>query len=430
MNAAGSHHDNAAAGFGNGPAAVPPLKILCVFGENSYGDPARGKTHEFTNFLPALRAAGHQVQLFDSFARKEGGDFAALNLELLRAAAAFRPDVIFLVLMGYEVWTETLDLIRSHSPALTINWGTDDSWKFDQVSRFLAPYLDFHVTTHKAALQRAEALGLKNVLRSQWATSESRLAVPLPSSACKYDVSFVGQLYGRRRSWIEGLRARGIPVAAFGYGSERGAVGVDEVFEIYRSSRISLNFSDAGQKFLGRSRNIPQIKARIFEVTGAGGFLLTQAADDLPDYFRIGEEIDTFADLDELAHKIERYLNRPVVRDRIAHAGQARTCAEHTYQRRFSDLLREALRRVPGNRRNIPWALTAEMLAPHVARHRNTAAIRPLRAVLERPAQAMFGKKRGARAARRLLFEVSRRFLGEHTFSAAGLPGRLFYEES
>lgn len=415
---------------GDQTSVVPPLKILGVFGENSYGDPARGKTHEYTNFLPTLRAAGHDVRLFDSFARTEGDDFATLNTALLREAVAFRPDVIFLVLMGYEVWIETLDLIRSHSPALTLNWGTDDSWKFDQVSRFLAPHLDFHVTTHKAALQRAEALGLKNVLRSQWATSESRLAAPLPSAACKYDVSFVGQLHGNRRAWIEGLRARGISVATFGYGSEGGAVDADEIFRIFRNSRISLNFSDAGQKLLGRGRRIRQIKARVFEVTGAGGFLLTQAADALSDYFRIGDEVDTFSDLDELACKIERYLQHPELRDRIAHAGYVRTCSEHTYQQRFSDLLSEALRRIPKNRRHMSWTLTTDMLVPHVARHRNIMAVRPLRVVLERPAQAIFGKKRGSRAARRLLFEVSRRLFGERTFSAAGLPGRLFYRES
>ncbi len=423
-------HADAGSRPGDQPNVAARLKILCVFGENSYGDPARGKTHEYTNFLPALRAAGHDVRLFDSFARTEGDDFATLNARLLCEAVAFRPDVIFFVLMGYEVWTETLDLIRSQSPVLTINWGTDDSWKFDQVSRFLAPHLDFHVTTHKAALRRAEALGLKNVLRSQWATSESRLATPLPSAACQYDVSFVGQLHGNRRNWIEGLRGRGISVATFGYGSEGGAISAEEVFRIYRSSRISLNFADAGERLLGRSQRYRQIKARVFEVTGAGGFLLTQPADDLLDYFRIGDEIDTFSNLDELARKIEYYLSRFEARDRVAEAGHLRTRREHTYQRRFNDLLSQVFRRVPKHRRDISWKLTTEMLAPYVAKHRSNAVIRPLRTVLERPAQTVFGKERGSRAARRLLFEVSRRLLGERTFSATGLPGRLFYRES
>jgi spore maturation protein CgeB len=405
------------------------LKILCVLGASSYGDPARGATHEFANFLPAFRHAGHEVRFVESFLRRTGDDFASLNLELVQEAISFRPDVIFFVLMGYEIWTETLDLLRAHSPVITINWGTDDSWKFDQVSRFLAPHLDFHVTTYASAYTRAHALGSRNVLQSQWGVSEARLSEPVSAEQCEYDVSFVGQLYGERRAWIEGLRQRGIHAEAFGHGSERGPIAADEVANVYRRSRISLNFSDAGHRTIGRPRD-RQIKARIFEVTGAGGFLLTENVDGLSDNFQLGREIDVFTDLDGLAEKIRLYLAHPELRDSIAQAGHLRTHAEHTYTRRFASLLAEALSRFPSARRQTPWTLAPHMLEPHVARHRNKRLIGPLRAILERPAQAVFGNQRGSRAARRLMFELSWRICGERTFSATGLPGRLFYRES
>jgi spore maturation protein CgeB len=41
----------------------------------------------------------------------------------------------------------------------------------------------------------------------------------------------------------------------------------------------------------------------------------------------------------------------------------------------------------------------------------------------------IFGKRRGLRAARRLVFELSWRFCGKKTFSASGWPGRMFPEQ-
>lgn len=405
------------------------LRVICVLGTNSYGDPARGETHEFINFLPALRDAGHEVRLVDSFIRRPGEDFATLNLRLLNETVFFRPDVILLVLMSYEIWIETLDLIRAFSPAVTINWGTDDSWKFDQVSRFFAPHIDYHVTTYGPARDRAHSLGLNNVLQSQWGVSTSRLRPPVASSDCHFDVSFVGQMYGDRRAWIDELCRRGIKVAVFGHGSERGPISSSEVADVYQRSRISLNFADPGHRTVTRPRN-GQIKARIFEVTGAGGFLLTENVDGMSDYFESGREIDVFSDVDGLAEKIRFYLGRPELRDEIACAGHKRARTEHTYPHRFSCLLDEAMEHLPAKRRQVPWTLAANMLEECVARHRDKRVIGPLRSLLERPAQAAFGMQRGPRAARRFTFELSWRLVGERTFSAVGLPGRLFYGES
>lgn len=407
------------------------MKILCVFGRHAYGDPARGESYEAVHFLPAFERIGHQVELFDSFSRAEDEDFASLNLRFVRCVKEYRPDVIFLVLMGYEIWAETLDLVRTSSPAVLVNWGTDDSWKFDQVSRYLAPHLDLHVTTHMNSAYRAEQLGLSNILRSNWAASSAHLASPLPSAECEYDVSFIGSFYGNRRAWIEGLRSRGIKVASFGHGSEGGVVAAGQIPQIYRKSRISLNFADSGRQLNGlRLKHSRQIKARTFEVPGAGGCLMTEPADGLSDYFHVGMEIETFNSLDELAGKIRHYLANPDERDSLAHAGHVRVSEEHTYDRRFTILLKEVFARLPEERMQVPWKLDAAMLAPFVVRHRNNRMIRPLRTVLEKPAQAVLGRHHGSRAARRILFELSWRMLGERTFEAGGLPGRLFFRES
>src|SRR5258708_16268208 len=332
--------------------------------------------------------------------------------------------------MHYETWFETLDLIRTESPAVVVNWGTDDCWKFAQASRFFAEHVDLHVTTDRAAAEVAPSRGLDNVFLSQWAASRATFAEPCSSQSCRYDVSFVGSLYGYRGRWIAALRASGIAVSCFGHGTENGVVGAAEIPEIYRTSRISLNFSGSGQNPGGAGRRDQrQIKARSFEVPGAGGFLLTEIAPELERYFVIGSEIAAFDSLDELVAGARYYLDHPHARDAIAPAGHARTIAEHTYEQRISEAL-EKLRPLQTNRRTRPWALSAGALAKSVAQHRGKVLTGGLRSFLTASFSLVFGRERGPRAARRFVYELSWRLACAATYRPRGFPGRLFYPES
>jgi spore maturation protein CgeB len=404
------------------------VKILCVLSRYAYGRPERGENYDYVQFLPAWRRLGHEVAFFDSGDRARYPDFAALNLALVETVAAERPDLVFCVLMHYEIWSETLDLIRAASPARVVNWGTDDSWKFLQASRFFARHVDLHVTTDRAAAARAQALGLGNVLLSQWAASAADLAEPLPAADCRHDVSFVGSLYGYRGEWIAALRAAGIKVACFGHGTEHGVVAADEIPKIHQASRIALNFAGAGQAGAGGAGG-RQIKARVFEVPGAGGFLLTEAAPGLADYFVPGEEVAVFETPADLVAQCRLYLQQPDRRDAMARAGHRRTVAQHTYGHRLAAVL-QRLATLDGAAAARPWRLSAEGLAAAVRRHHRPTWLDVLRPLLVTPLSWLFGPVRGPRAARRLVFEWCWRFRGARTYSAGGLAGRLFYAES
>lgn len=406
------------------------MKILCVLSRFAYGKPERGENYDYVHFVAAFERMGHEVSFFDSGDRSQYGDFADLNFALLERVASWRPDVIFCVLMHYEIWFETLDLIRAKSPALVVNWGTDDSWKFAQASRFFAAHVDLHVTTERAAAETAPSQGLGNVFLSQWAASAANFAEPCSSQSCRYDVSFVGSMYGYRAEWIAALRASGIPVVCFGYGTDGGVISAAAIPEIYRTSRISLNFSGSGQNPGGIDRlDKRQIKARTFEVPGAGGFLLTEVAPGLERYFAIGCEIATFASSCELIGRVRYYLDHPAKRDAIALGGHARAIAEHSYEQRISAILQK-LESSQAERGVQPWALSAEALATSVKQHRSKVLSGWPRSLLIASFSLAFGKVRGPRAARRFAYELSWRLCGATTYSARGLPGRLFYAES
>ena len=401
--------------------------MLCVFGRHAYGDPRRGEGYEHANFIPALRALGHEVELFESFDRSAWSDFVELNRRLVERVLDWKPTVVLMVLMAYEVWRETLDLLRECSPARLVHWSTDDSWKYAQFTRFIAPAFDLHVTTDASTVQKAQRDGFDNVVLSQWAARSDALAEPIEAARCRHRVSFVGAAYGNRLHLVDALAQRGIAVECFGHGWPNGVVDSGEVARIQRESIVSLNFAEAGRgAAAGR-----QIKARVFEIPGAGGFLLTEAVDGLERYYDLEREIAVFDGADALERAIRRFVDDPAQRDAIARAGQLRTSREHTYEQRFAQIF-AALEARPAHdavaapdRGRIERRL--DLLA---SRHRIGPGLRLLRGALVALPSAFFGRHRGARAARRFLFELCWRVAGSHTYSVRGLPGRLFYRES
>jgi spore maturation protein CgeB len=405
------------------------MKILCVFGQHNYGDASRGLGYEYSNFIPALQNLGHEVIFFESLDKSKYSDFSDMNRQLLKTIDAEKPDIVFCVLMTYEIWLETLQLIREGSSAALVHWATDDSWKYEQASRFLAPMFDLHATTYRSAMRKAEQDGMENFVLSQWAADSSRMKPPLNSDQCRYQVSFVGSTYGNREQWVEQIRQRGIPIEAFGYGWPNGPVSAEDVARIMRESRVSLNFADSGIVVeAGKAVRSRQIKARVFEVPGAGGLLATERADFLEDYYLEDKEIIVFDDIDDLVEKIKNLLANPDKRDSIARAGFSRTKSDHSYEKRFKSLIEEAV--VRSSRRKTAEGIDFDRFDQIARLHQPHFLLSVVKYILLLPCLLLFGKQRGPRAARRFLFEFSWRFLGHRAYSASNWAGRIFYNQS
>ncbi|HEX4329443.1 MAG TPA: glycosyltransferase [Burkholderiales bacterium] len=373
---------------------------------------------EYTHFLPALRALGHEVHFFDSLARDAHADFAALNRALLKSTEELQPDVVFTVLLLAEVWLETVALLR-RAGCKVVNWSTDDSWKYREFARLIAADFDLFATTFPDALPWYAADGIGNVFLTQWAASADWLAEPRPARDCRYPVSFIGSAYGSRAERIARLGAAGVVVECFGHGWPNGAVAAERIAQIMRDSMVSLNFSE------GSAGGPAQIKARVFEVPAAGGMLLTEAAPHLQDYLVPGNEAVLFQDDADLAAQARQLLEDPDRRDAIACAGHARVARQHTYEQRLRALL-QRVGAVASGPRDIDWP----EFERHSRAHIPGPGLRLLRWLLVTPCVLVWGRTRGRRAARRILFELSWRLVGRRTYTAAGWSGRLFYRES
>jgi len=122
--------------------------------------------------------------------------------------------------------------------------------------------------------------------------------------------------------------------------------------DLFATATVTLNFSDSWtpgllsrirHKQLRQPKRGRQIKARVFEVTGCGGFLLTQDAPFLAEYFDSGSEIAVFRDEEQLLSLLAKAIENPEWRDSIAAAGHRRCVTEHTMAQRLHDVFQRAL---------------------------------------------------------------------------------------
>jgi spore maturation protein CgeB len=104
------------------------------------------------------------------------------------------------------------------------------------------------------------------------------------------------------------------------------------MYHVLAAARISLNrHIDVAD---GYANNM-----RLYESTGVGTLLLTDAKRNLPELFDVGKEVVSYEGPDDLVEKIEYYLAHDDERREVAAAGQRRTLAEHTYAHRMGELV-------------------------------------------------------------------------------------------
>ncbi len=337
------------------------MKLLFAALEYDYGKPERGESLEIKAFLPALRANFGEVIVFPLEKNGFPNDVEGLQKRLLSFAEKVQPDIIFFVLMNDEVRQETIQKLSEKYT--TVNWFCDDQWRFDTYTKYMAPAFSIAITVDKYSLPDYKAIGCDRVFLSQWATFDYCDNLDVGELSYKYDVSFVGSKNATRSWMVDELKKRGIHVACFGAGWEHGRVSYDEMKKLFLYSKINLNLSNSipvnhrFKQYLLRNvlkqsiretvrnfkeyyfsfKRIEQMKARNFEISGCGGFQLSQYCLDLESYYKIGEEIAIFSNIDELERLIRYYLSNASEREQMKDRAYVRT-RYHTYANRFKEI--------------------------------------------------------------------------------------------
>lgn len=209
-------------------------------------------------------------------------------------------------------------------------------------SEYLAPY-DLILTSFPHFVDRIREMGISSeyfrigfdpIVLGRIGIQEKR-----------YPCTFVG---GISRAHTHGTQlleeiARHTPVQFFGYGKNilprssvirrlhHGEVWGLDMYRTLAQSHITLN------RHIDVSGNFAN-NMRLYEATGCGAMLLTDAKANLQDLFDVGNEVVAYNSPDEAVELIKYYTAHPDERDAIARAGQARTLRDHTYQTRMQEL--------------------------------------------------------------------------------------------
>lgn len=106
---------------------------------------------------------------------------------------------------------------------------------------------------------------------------------------------------------------------------------VEDMPRIFKESKINLNMS-----LKTIQTGIP---LRVFDVFGAGGFLITNYQSDLLGVFEPGQDLVVYEDSEDLRNKVEFYLKNPEERERIAGNGYEKVKEYHSYKVRIGTIL-------------------------------------------------------------------------------------------
>ena len=105
---------------------------------------------------------------------------------------------------------------------------------------------------------------------------------------------------------------------------------ITEMPIIFHESKININTTSKAIR--------SALPLRIWDILGSGGFVLSNYQEEIPQLLTIGEHLDIYSSMDELADKCRYYLSHDKERKEIAENGYKEVREHHTYEIRLAKL--------------------------------------------------------------------------------------------
>jgi hypothetical protein len=112
----------------------------------------------------------------------------------------------------------------------------------------------------------------------------------------------------------------------------------DEMFQVLRESRVALGINRYPNFSRPFSRPDVYSRLRDIEAPMAGACYLTEWTEDLPHWYELGRDIETYRSVDELVGKLKELESSPEKRKSLREHGQRRAASELTIGRSFEKI--------------------------------------------------------------------------------------------
>lgn len=110
-----------------------------------------------------------------------------------------------------------------------------------------------------------------------------------------------------------------------------GADSIRMMPKIFKCSKINLNMTNRPIR--------TGLPLRIFDIMGAGGFLLSNYQSEIPELFEIGKELAVYESQEDMLNQIAYYLEHDDIRQEIAKNGQEKVKNLYSYKTRLEKIL-------------------------------------------------------------------------------------------
>jgi len=277
----------------------------------------------------ALISLGHQVKVFQL--NKFHKSKLIRSLQLKNTIEIYKPDKIF--------FSAGIDAVRPIKNTI-----------------FFSGVIPKTLSKHEREIGLDAQLIVTNDPQNikQWLKLDANQAICLPISAVnpKYfkplklektiPVSFIGTLLPDRQRFLAKIVRLFPSIQIYGNLPSRlkllpelkpsyyGAIWAKDVVKIYSKSKMAVNLYP---KHLPLAGNL-----RTFEIPATKTLMLTDKIN--PDWYKPKQEVVLFNSPQDLVKKIRYYLMNPAKAKKIAQAGYQRTIKDHSYKKRFRELIK------------------------------------------------------------------------------------------
>lgn len=239
---------------------------------------------------------------------------------LLLAVQDHRPDT--LVVMSYVRYRpQVLARCRAMGVQHVVGWfleGPTHEYRAEAEAAFYDRYFCIHKHLSTSMVHHITWLPTMCLDRAHYR--------PLDGIVRGSKIVFVGARTPRRVQYLRALQ--GLPLTIWGPGGWADEPDLAPAFEgefiwgeplnrLYNGAALVLNLSSWDPALGGLTQ-------RVIDVPATGALLLTDACADVAEFFRVGEEIDTFTTPQDLADKCRFYLDNVTRREYVALAGYRR----------------------------------------------------------------------------------------------------------